>query len=85
MDVASCRWLRCAAFGCSLLSRVGLVVSPTAIHAVIEPNVVAGTRGRMNVNQAIGYNQTIHVDQPRYIYLCLYTSLFLRVSHVSSL
>ena len=27
IDVASCRWLRCAAFGCSLLSRrVGLVV-----------------------------------------------------------
>ena len=28
IDVASCRWLRCAAFGCSLLSLEGLVVSP---------------------------------------------------------
>ena len=28
IDVASCRWLRCAAFGCSLLPLEGLVVSP---------------------------------------------------------
>jgi hypothetical protein len=42
IDVASCRWLRCAAFGCSLLSLEGLVVSPLC---ELDPTAILPTVG----------------------------------------